>query len=95
MFFPLIQFTSFTLVEKNDQTIDQFEKMSDALYNITQWEVFLRILYNELVKSAKQIEVLNEKLAENYKQITSGLCSVQHKNWIYLLFWPFIFIRSA
>ena len=44
-------------------------KMVDALYNISQWEVFLRILYNELIKSSKQIETLNNKLEEIYKQI--------------------------
>ena len=43
--------------------------MVDALYNISQWEVFLRILYNELIKSSKQIETLNNKLGEIYKQI--------------------------
>ena len=44
-------------------------KMVAALYNISQWEVFLRILYNELIKSSKQIETLNNKLEEIYKQI--------------------------
>ena len=49
------------------------DKMMDALYNISQWEVFLRILYNELIKSSKQIETLNNKLADNYKQIQLGI----------------------
>ena len=42
---------------------------SDALYNIAQWEVFLRIIYNELIKSSHQISTLNGKLDEIYQQI--------------------------
>lgn len=54
---------------KKDQENVDFDKMVAALYNISQWEVFLRILYNELIKSSKQIETLNQKLEEIYKQI--------------------------
>jgi hypothetical protein len=53
----------------DEKEIDHFDKMKGALYNIIQWEVFLRILFNELIKSSKQIETLNNKLDENYKQI--------------------------
>jgi len=45
----------------------------DALYNIAQWEVFLRIIYNELIKSSHQIQTLNRKLDEIYKQIQSAV----------------------
>jgi len=54
---------------KKDQENVDYDKMVAALYNISQWEVFLRILYNELIKSSKQIETLNNKLEEIYKQI--------------------------
>ena len=57
---------------KSEEKISDMDKMMDALYNIAQWEVFLRILYNELIKSSKQIETLNNKLADNYKQIQLG-----------------------
>ena len=73
------------ILKKNDKTIDHFEKMKAALYNITQWEVFLRILYNELIKSSKQIETLNTKLEENYKQIQLG--NVIFNIWILFLFY--------
>ena len=47
--------------------------LSDALYNIAQWEVFLRIIYNELIKSSHQIQTLNLKLDEIYKHIQSAV----------------------
>ena len=58
--------------DQKEKEIDHFDKMKGALYNIVQWEVFLRILFNELIKSSKQIETLNNKLDENYKQIQLG-----------------------
>ena len=61
------------ILRGGDKTIENIDKMQGALYNIVQWEVFLRILYNELIKSSKQIETLNNKLDENYKQIQLGL----------------------
>jgi len=49
------------------------EKMKDALYNIEQWEVFLRIIYNELIMSSHQINTLNVKLGEIYAQIQTAV----------------------
>jgi len=57
------------IIQSKNESLADMDKMMDALYNISQWEVFLRILYNELIKSSKQIETLNNKLADNYKQI--------------------------
>ena len=60
------------IIQSKNESLADMDKMMDALYNISQWEVFLRILYNELIKSSKQIETLNNKLADNYKQIQLG-----------------------
>ena len=70
------------IIQSNNSEISDMDKMMDALYNISQWEVFLRILYNELIKSSKQIETLNNKLADNYQQIQTGKVTFLSGNFV-------------
>ena len=44
-------YTAIIMSDTFDPNGENMDKIHDALYNIAQWEVFLRIIYNELVKS--------------------------------------------
>lgn len=66
-------YTAIIMSDTFDPAAENMDKIHDALYNIAQWEVFLRIIYNELVKSSHQVDTLTEKLNAAFECIQNAV----------------------